>query len=454
MSIQAITTKIVSTLGNKESLVPIIIKDGVDSASLTYKSFKEGGSVEGTDRFIDEFGTQAIWIGGIPFYKKLIDKTAYKLAKINPEVDPRIIADKEYASWAKENAKGLMTNNKMQTVSQAIQDCLKDGGNKAKNLFKGKIIAATALTLATFFLLTKTKQKNTKNTVIKEIKQKMDNPFNEIPTISEPEIFSDIADIAKNNETKKNKKTQTFKGAAKSISEAIMFNPVHNMKLIDAGITTERLACSRNKTEFCEHAIKEGGFLFFIYGFGNLVEKGINKFSSKVLKKPIDLSIDVLMDEKLTEALSKGKIISDAAKLPAKDKSLTEKLNFVLNNPDNIIVQAAKKSKIVSTVRDKSGNIFVDTSKYIDPKAIEELAENLTNLDKNFKISNEPVKKFLNKTKGLKVGSVMANIGISCFVLGYLIPKLVYKYREMKTGTTKFHVAEDIKKNNRKDLNK
>ena len=347
-----------------------------------------------------------------------------------------------------------MTNNKMQTVSQAIQDCLKDGGNKAKNLFKGKIIAATALTLATFFLLTKTKQKNTKNTVIKEIKQKMDNPFNEIPTISEPEIFSDIADIAKNNETKKNKKTQTFKGAAKSISEAIMFNPVHNMKLIDAGITTERLACSRNKTEFCEHAIKEGGFLFFIYGFGNLVEKGINKFSSKVLKKPIDLSIDVLMDEKLTEALSKGKIISDAAKLPAKDKSLTEKLNFVLNNPDNIIVQAAKKSKIVSTVRDKSGNIFVDTSKYIDPKAIEELAENLTNLDKNFKISNEPVKKFLNKTKGLKVGSVMANIGISCFVLGYLIPKLVYKYREMKTGTTKFHVAEDIKKNNRKDLNK
>ena len=160
------------------------------------------------------------------------------------------------------------------------------------------------------------------------------------------------------------------------------------------------------------------------------------------------------MDEKLTEALSKGKIISDAAKLPAKDKSLTEKLNFVLNNPDNIIVQAAKKSKIVSTVKDKSGNIFVDTSKYIDTKAIEDLAENLTNLDKNFKISNEPVKKFLNKTKGLKVGSVMANIGISCFVLGYLIPKLVYKYREMKTGTTKFHVAEDIKKNNRKDLNK
>ena len=107
MSVQAVTTKIISTLGNKESLIPIMVKDGVDSASLTYKSFKEGGKVEGIDRAIDEFGTQAIWIGGIPFYKKLIDWTAYKFAKINPDVDPRIIANKEYSQWAVENAKGV-----------------------------------------------------------------------------------------------------------------------------------------------------------------------------------------------------------------------------------------------------------------------------------------------------------------------------------------------------------
>ena len=58
----------------------------------------------------------------------------------------------------------------------------------------------------------------------------------------------------------------------------------------------------------------------------------------------------------------------------------------------------------------------------------------------------------VNKAQWLKVGSVMANIGISCLFLGYLIPKAVYKYREYKTGTTKFHVAEDIKNNNKKDL--
>ncbi len=446
MSIQAITTKIISTLGNKESLIPIIIKDGVDSASLTYKSFKEGGLVEGTDRFIDEFGTQAIWIGGIPFYKKLIDWSAYKMAKINPEVDPRIIANSEYAKWATENAKGIMSNTKNQSVKTAITDCLKDGGKKAKNLFKGKVIAATALTLGTFFLLTKTKQNKTKQTVINDIKEKQKSKKTNYSALNTEvsEVFSDFYET--------NKTKPSFKGVVQKAIDGIMFNPVHNMKIIDAGITTERLACSRNKTEFCEHAIKEGGFLFFLYGFGNLIEKGINKFSSKVLNKPIDLSIDVLMDGKFAKALSEGKILSDIAKMPAKDKSLTEKLNFIINNPNNIVVQAAKKSKLVSVVKDKAGNQFVDTSKFIDTKAIETLAENLKNIDSKYKLSGENINKFINKSKGLKVGSVMANIGISCLFLGFIIPKAVYAYRKHKTGTTKFHVAEDIKNNNGKDL--
>ena len=444
MSVQAVTTKIISTLGNKESLIPIMVKDGVDSASLTYKSFKEGGKVEGIDRAIDEFGTQAIWIGGIPFYKKLIDWTAYKFAKINPDVDPRIIANKEYSQWAVENAKGIMSNSKTQTVKDAISDCLVDGGKKAKNLFKGKIIAATALTLGTFFLLTKTKQKKTKNTVIKDMKKEVLQK-NTTFKGNTPSIFKEFED---------EKTTTSFKGGKmtlQALSDAIMFNPVHNMKIIDAGITTERLACSRNKTEFVEHAIKEGSFLFFLYKFGGIIENAINKFAANKLKTPIDLSIDVLMDNNFAKALKNGSIASDVAKVPLAS-TLTDKLNFIANNPDNILVQAAKKSKIVSTVKDATGNSVVDTSKFIDMDAISQLAKDLTNIDDKFKLSNATAKNFVNKAQWLKVGSVMANIGISCLFLGYLIPKAVYKYREYKTGTTKFHVAEDIKNNNKKDL--
>ena len=445
MSIQAIGTKVISTLGNKESLLPIMIKDGVDSTALTVKSFKEGGFVEGKDRFIDEFGTQAIWIGGIPLYKKIIDKTAYKLANINPGVDPRIIANPEYSSWAVNNAKGLMSNSKNQSVKTAISDCLKDGGKLAKNLYKGKIIAATALTLGTFFALTKSKQKNTKNSVLKTMNSEVNDSFVKT-TFKEPEIFASFGKIANTSSN-----NPSFKGAVSKVVDAIMFNPVHNMKIIDAGITTERLACSRNKVEFAEHAIKEGSFLFFLYGMGGMIENGINKFSSKFLNKPIDLAIDVLMDDKFASALADGKkIAADVAKAPFNKGSLTEKLDFIVNNPDNIVVQAAKKSGIVSTVKDKAGNVFVDTSKYIDMNAMDALTQNLQNIDSKFKVSNESVKSFLNKSKALKVGSVMANIGISCLFLGYIVPKAVYKYREMKTGSTKFHVAEEIKSNNKK----
>lgn len=457
MTIQAITTKVLSTLGNKDSLFPIMIKDGVDSTSLTLKSFKEGGPVEGKDRFIDEFGTQAIWIGGIPFFKSVFDHTAYKLAKINPLVDPRIIANEEYSKWATEHAKGIMSNNKNQTVKSALGDALKDGGKLAKNLFKGKVIVATALTLGAFFTLTKYKQKTTKDATITEMQTIKQHSVEKNNSYSyfhneKSKIFDDIENFYKPNQPK----TQSFTGKFQAIADAIMFNPVHNMKIIDAGITTERLACSRNFTEFVEHAIKEGVFLFFIYKFGDLIESGINKLSENILHKPIDLKIDVLMDKELNKALSSGKIAQEVAKMPEAGKSLTEKLNFLIQNPDNILVKAAKKSGIISMVKDQENNLFVDTSKYIDVKEIETLAKNLLNIDKNYKISGQSADKFLAKVKGLKVLSTTANIAISCFVLGYVIPKLIYKYREWKTGSTKFHVAEDIKNkynnDNKKDI--
>lgn len=442
MSIQAITTKVVSTLGNKESLIPIMVKDGVDSTCLTLKSFKEGGPIEGMDRAIDEFGTQAIWIGGIPLFKKLIDLTAYKVAKINPNIDPRIISNNEYAKWATENAKGIIDKSG-ETVKDALENTLKDGGKLAKKLYGGKVIAATALTLATFFALTKSKQKNTKDKTISQLQSvKQHNTYINLKNSS---VFSEFeAPKSQNNKP-------SFKGLGKNIVEGIMFNPVHNMKIIDAGITTERLACSRNKTEFMEHAIKEGTFLFFIYGFGNMIENGINKLSDAFFKKPIDLKIDVLMDENLKTALKNGSIIDDIAKLPT-GETLTKKLDFIINNPDNILVKAAKKANIVQCVKDSAGNSVVDTSKFIDTLELENLAKDLKNIDDKFKLSSDSVDKFLNKTKALKVTSVMANIGISCVILGFLLPKAIYKYREWKTGTTKFHVVEDIKNEKKKDI--
>lgn len=426
MTISGITTKIFSTIENPKSVLPIILKDGVDSACVTHKAYKAGGAVEGIDRGIDEFGTQAIWVGGIPFYKKLIDLTAYKLANINPNVDVRIIGNQEYAAWAVKNAKGTMDGAK-ETVADALKTALKSPA-KTKALYGAKVAAATALTLFTYFKLTKSRHKNTENIVNKEIQAEK----------AKAEKFE--------NDTfqKENKvNTPSFKGLGAKAVEAVLFNPVHNMKIIDAGITTQRLSAARNKTEFCEIGIKEGSFLFFIYGFGKLIQKGINKISQNKFKTPIDLNYNVINSSELKKAVKNGTLKSQIDAV--KGEGLTEILDFIVQNPKNIVVQAAKKTGIVSTLK---GTDTVDVTKFIDIKDFKALKESLGTFDGAIKASKSTAEEFLKKAKGLKSLSIAANIGLSCLVLGYGIPKAVYKYREWKTGSQTFHVANDIKKQN------
>ena len=75
--------KITSTFGDHSSLLPLFTKDVVNSAGMTAFSYEAGGKIEGKDRFIDEFGTQGIWLGGLPFFKWMFNKTAYKIANIS-----------------------------------------------------------------------------------------------------------------------------------------------------------------------------------------------------------------------------------------------------------------------------------------------------------------------------------------------------------------------------------
>ena len=68
--LSAVTSYMYSKLGSNSSLLPLAIKDVANSVGITAGSYVTGKDVESKDRFIDEFGTQAIWLGGIPFYKR------------------------------------------------------------------------------------------------------------------------------------------------------------------------------------------------------------------------------------------------------------------------------------------------------------------------------------------------------------------------------------------------
>ena len=104
-------SRIYSTLGNNSSLVPLAVKDVANSLGLTTGSYIIGDKLEGKDRFLDEFGTQAIWLFGLPVFKKITDLTLYKALKIDPKADVRLLETPEILDKAIEFAPESQNNS-------------------------------------------------------------------------------------------------------------------------------------------------------------------------------------------------------------------------------------------------------------------------------------------------------------------------------------------------------
>ena len=155
-----IGSQIVSKLGSPNSRIPLAIKDICNSASCTYFSYNAGGEIEGKDRLVDEIGTGALWLFGIPAYKKLIDKTLFKGAKIDPNIDVRILKDESYLKKAIENAPTEEIKNTLKNATKNI--------GKIKKLNIAKFGLSLGLTMLSYFGLTKYKQAMTKKNIEKE----------------------------------------------------------------------------------------------------------------------------------------------------------------------------------------------------------------------------------------------------------------------------------------------
>ena len=109
---------IFSTLGNPNSLIPLAIKDTTSTTGMTVGSYITGKE-EGHDRFIDEVGTEIIWLGGIPFFKLLLDKTAFKALSFDPKFDARNLKDKAVLEKIKEYAP---TDNIKKEIEKIIKN--------------------------------------------------------------------------------------------------------------------------------------------------------------------------------------------------------------------------------------------------------------------------------------------------------------------------------------------
>lgn len=415
---------IYSVLGNNSSLIPLGIKDVANSCGLTAASYAAGDKVEGKDRFIDEFGTQAIWLGGIPTYKFLLDKLIYKPFNLDPKVDVRIFKNKDILQAAQDFA-----------PTEAIKNSIEKAAlhqSKSKALTLGKFIASTALTALTYFGLTKFRHKYTEEQIKKDyIAQKKATAFgNQIP-------FSSAFDVVHKP------KNVSFTGGIQDF----MFNPVKNLMIVDGVITGERLSHARNGQDFTGYAIKEGSFWLFMYGAGKWISKVLEKHTENKYNKSIDLDARVIESDDFKNAFADGSLKKHLNIFKSADKSDVDIYKFAVNADNkNIIIDMAKKSDIIPRLKIswfKKHPTIVDTREYIDLEDLRGIANKIEKLLVQYETSGQDLDTFFKQVRKLKRGSVIKNMGACIGALGVVSPLIMLAVRKFGNNSD-YQVKKDV----------
>ncbi len=410
---------IFSTLGNPNSLIPLAIKDSTSTAGMTIGSYITGKE-EGHDRFIDEVGTEAIWLGGIPFFKWIYDKTAFKALGLDSKFDARNLKDKDVLAKIKEYAPTEKIKQDIEKISQKSATFRKAAATK--------FFVSTALTVASYIGLTKFKQKYTD----KKIRENL---------IAEYEAQK--AQAKKDLPNEKASSNPSFKGLGSAI-ESLAFSPVKNMWVLDGAITAERLKDSRTKQEFIGYAIKEASILTFMYYAGGKIQEQLEKQAEK-MGKSISLDARVLEDGFLKDAFKDASIEKSLAEFKAANTTTANLYEFLHNNPDNLVVKTAKISDIISLYKE-TGKI--DTRKYIDLKEVEGIQNKIELLYKQYKdalAKGETADKFFAQVKKLKRNSILTNIGSCMLALGVFTPAIMLLRRYSGDDNQEFETKKQIR---------
>ncbi len=431
--ISAVTSYLYSNLGSNSSLLPLAIKDIANSVGLTAGSYITGKDVESQDRFIDEFGTQAIWLGAIPFFKGLTNYTVYKALGIDPKFDVRNLKNKEILAQAIEKA----------PTKEIAESIKKAAANEKliKGLALGKFAFATSGAIAAYTGLTKYRQnyrlKKAKEELAEQGKnnvQKTNIPFKS----TVPQAFSGVHT--------QNGKNISFGGAL----EEFMFNPAKNMMLLDGAITEERLRNSESKQEFINYTIKEGGTWAFMYFAGDIIRKHLEKKAlSKEQPTPISLDSRIIECKELREAFKLGTIkksLDDFTKQCPANSTDLHIYNFIHDNQDNFIVKMGKKSKLIATIKSAKDitNAPIDTRAYLDIDEFKNLKNELNLLYE--KAPKDNLDDYLNKVIKTKRISVLKNMGICIGALGVGVPLLMIAMRYILPNNKEYKVMEQAKK--------
>jgi hypothetical protein len=422
---------IYSTLGNNSSRVPLAIKDIANSCGLTAASYMSGDRAEGKDRFIDEFGTQAIWLWGIPAYQKLLDLTMFKPKNIDPKVDVRILKNPQIFEAAKQLAPTKEILNSLEHVAA--------NQKLTKSLTMAKFALSTALTAISYLGLTKFRHNYTEKQIKQDYIAKRKASKDEFISKSSQNVPFSSA-FKEVHSTNQHGKSPSFTGGIQDF----VFDPVKNLMIVDGIITGERLSHSKNPQDFFGYVIKEGSFWAFMYFAGPMISKALEKVADKK-GKSIDLDARVIFDEKLKKSFADGSIKEHLATFKAADTSDIDIYKFAAKPENkNLVIEFAKQSDIIETIK-ANGIDAVDTRRYINLDDLRGVSKKLEKLHTQYNNSGETIDEFFKSVRKYKKGAVLKNIGSCIGALGILAPAIMLITRKFGTGSD-YQVRKDIEK--------
>lgn len=421
-------TNIISAIGNNSSIYPLLVRDCcIEAPSKILIARRENlkeSQIKANDatreKIIDEYATSAIWLGGIPAVEKLADKYISKKG-YNPNVNIKLFGEgkKEGSSLVQ----GIEYNIKKfsqysnKDVQDAVADLIKVRDNKAvyEKFLTKKFAAATIIpTLIMGFVLPKLnfaltrKVKENRNTQL---------PLN-VPTKS----FTSLNRTKFSDFYEKQNKDIVFTGGLTSTIASL--RTVDKMAISDGGLTVGRVSTSRNKEEGYANAFRMIGSMILNFVTPVYIAKGLDKLANKLFKINVNLDPLILDNEEFISAIKENKI-----ELP-KSNSPKDLMDFIDSKPNSLFSKFAQKMKKVSYL--KSG--IRDPRKFVDINDLSDFKTEFESFIDSARASKN-IEKFAKKAKYVKCANILANVGISSFLLAGVLPAATYKFIKLTTGS-------------------
>ena len=405
-------TNIISAIGNNRSIYPLLLRDcGIEVPSKIYitrkenlKESKQKANDATREKFIDEYATSAVWLGGIPLVEYFADKFIKKRG-FNPKFNIKLFKEDEFQGVEKNIAKFK------NSAPDAVKELEKIKNNKKvfEKLTAGKFAAATIIpTILMGFVLPKLNFALTR-----EIKRKRLQQNSSVYNASQTDIT-----------TFGQRKTKDISFSGNLISNIANLKTVDKMAITDGGLTVGRVTTSRNKDEGAVNAFRMLGSMFLNFVAPAYIAKFLDKTANKLFNINVNLDPLIIENKEFIQAIKENKI-----ELP-KSNSAKDLFEFIDSKSNSLFCKLAQSCDKIDYMQNGIRNPL----KYVD---INDLANFKNEFEKFIKSAQKSknIDKFAQNAKFVKGGNILSNVLISSALLAVALPKAQYKFNKLVTGS-------------------